>query len=304
MDPYMVQEKQETEGEKDREDQEKKEVMEEDETEEKMEEGEASEKKKPEEDREDEKMEGGGDEETAEASILEPEEGEEEGGEELDPQREEKLLEEDEVGQDSHDGMDSEEILRNFVKSDTTSNSGLDCQSFPDLTINSPKDNMSDDDNYSHTLKSQPPAYDPYSSEIFNESYYYSTKPEGSTLNYQDEPTEYQLTSSITDPPDNVILEAEEQEVEEKEVEEEEQEKEDSTDEDVLFAGEVKVDEKEQEIIVEEEEQEITTEGEGSTGLGGPQVASKDCRTQYKEVIKAQCNPYPYCGQSFRNPKQ
>ena len=303
MDPYMVQEKQETEGEKDREDQEKKEVMEEDETEEKMEEGEASEKKKPEEDREDEKMEGGGEEETAEASILEPEEGEEEGGEELDPQREEKLLEEDEVGQDSHDGMDSEEILRNFVKSDTNSNSGLDCQSFPDLTINSPKDNMSDDDNYSHTLNSQPPAYDPYSSEIFNESYYYSTKPEGSTLNYQDEPTEYQLTSSITDPPDNVILEAEEQEVEEKEVEEEEQEKEDSTDEDVLFAGEVKVDEKEQEIIVEEEKQEITTEGEGSTGLGGPQVASKDCRPKYKEVIKAQCNPYPYCGQSFRNLK-
>ena len=85
-------------------------------------------------------------------------------------------------------------------------------------------------------------------------------------------------------------------------MEEEEQEKEDSMDEDVLFAGEVKVDEKEQEIIVEE--QEITTEGEGSTGLGGPQVASKDCRTQYKEVIKAQCNPYPYCGQSFRNPKQ
>ena len=75
-------------------------------------------------------------------------------------------------------------------------------------------------------------------------------------------------------------------------MEEEEQEKEDSMDEDVLFAGEVKVDEKEQEIIVEEqeiivEEQEITTEGEGSTGLGGPQVASKDCRTQYKEVIRA-----------------
>ena len=169
---------------------------------------------------------------------------------------------------------------------------------------------MSDDENYSHTLNSQPPAYDPYSSEIFNESYYYSTKPEGSTLNYQDEPTEYQITSSITDPHDTVILEAEEQqEVEEKEVEEEEQEKEDSMDEDVLFAGEVKVDEKEREIIVEEqeiivEEQEITTEGEGSTGLGGPQVASKDCRTQYKEVIKAQCNPYPYCGQSFRNPKQ
>ena len=151
MNPLMVQEKQETEGEKDREDQEKKEVMEEDETEEKMEECEDNEKKKPEEGVEDEKMERGEDEETAEASILEPAEGEEEGGEDLDPQREEKLLEEDEVGQDSHDGMDSEEILRNFVYSDTNSNSGLDCQSFPDLTINSPKDNMSDDDNLSHT---------------------------------------------------------------------------------------------------------------------------------------------------------
>ena len=154
---------------------------------------------------------------------------------------------------------------------------------------------MSDDDNLSHTLNSQPPAYDPYSSEIFNESYYYSTKPEGSTLNYQDEPAEYQLTSSIADPHDTAILEAEEQEVEEKEVEEEEQEKEqekgDSTDEDVLFAGEVKVDEKEQEIFVEEEEiiveeRGITTEGEGGAGLGGQQVANKDCRTKYKEVTK------------------
>ena len=201
MNPFMVQEKQETEGEKDREDQEKKEVMEEDENEEKMEEGEASEKKKPEEDREDEKMEGGGDEETAEASILEPEEGEEEGGEELDPQREEKLLEEDEVGQDSQDGMNSEEILRNFVYSDTYINPGLECQSFPDLTINSPKDNMSDDDNLSHTLNSQPPAYDPYSSQISNESYY-----------YQEEPAEYQLSSSIAEPHDSDILEVEEQE--------------------------------------------------------------------------------------------
>ena len=289
----MVQEKKgdiDTEGEKAREDQEKKEDMED---EEKMEEGEASEKKKPEEDEEDEEMEGGEEEETADASILEPEEGEEEGGEELDLQGEEKLLMEEEVGQDSHEGMDSEEILRNFVNSDPNSKSGQEYQSFPELTINSPKDNMSDDDNYSHTQNSQPHAYDPYSSEIFNESYYYSTKPDGSTLNYQDEPTEYQLTSSITDPPDDVILDAEEQEVEEQEVEEQEQEKEDSTDQDVLFAGEVKVDEKEQEIIVEEKEQEITTEGEGSTGLGGPQVASKDCRTKYKEVTKAQCNPCP-----------
>ena len=295
MNPFVVQEKQETEGEKDREEQEKKEVMEEDEdeTEEKMEEGEASERKKPEEDEEEEKMEGGEDEERAEASYLEPEEGEEEGGEEVDPQREEKLLEEDEVGQESHDDMDSEEILRNFVKSDNTSNSGLDCQSFPDLTINSPKDNLSDDENNSHTLNSQTHAYDPYSSEIFNESYNYSTKPEGSTLNYQDEPTESELTSSITDPHDTVILEAEEQqEVEEKEAEEEEQEKEDSMEEEVLYTGEVRVDEKEQEIIVEEEEiiveeKGITTEGGGRAGLGGRQVANKDCRTQYKEVTKA-----------------
>ena len=293
MNPFMVQEKQGTEEEKDREEQEKKEPMEEDkdETEEKMEEEEPGERKKPEEDEEEEKMEGE-DEERAEASYLEPEEGEEEGGEEVDPQREEKLLEEDEVGQESHDDMDSEEILRNFVKSDNTSNSGLDCQSFPDLTINSPKDNLSDDENNSHNLNSQTLAYDPYSSEIFNESYNYSTKPEGSTLNYQDEPTESELTSSITDPHDTVILEADEQqEVEEKEAEEEEQEKEDSMDEDVLYAGEVKVDEKEQEIIVEEEEiimeeKEITTEGGGRAGLGGRQVANKDCRTQYKEVTK------------------
>ena len=284
MDPFMVQEKQETEGEKDREDQEKKEVMEEDETEEKMEECEDSEKKKPEEDMEDEEVEGGGDEETAEASILEPAEGEEEGVEDLDPQREEKLLEEDEVGQDSHDGMNSEEILRNFVYSDTYSNPGLECQSFPDLTINSPKDNMSDDDNLSHTLNSQPPAYDPYSSQISNESYY-----------YQEEPAEYQLSSSIAEPYDSDILEVKEQETKEKEVEEERQEKEkeereDSMDEDVICDGEVK---KEKENIVGEEKQEIATGGERSTGLDGSQVATKDCRTKYQEVIKAQCNTYP-----------
>ena len=286
MDPYMVQEKQETEGEKDREDQEKKEVMEEDETEEKMEEGEASEKKKPEEDREDEKMEGGGDEETAEASILEPEEGEEEGGEELDPQREEKLLEEDEVGQDSQDGMNSEEVLRNLVYSDPNINPGLDCQSFPDLTINSPKDNMSDDDNLSHTLNSQPPEYDPYSSQISNESYY-----------YQDEQAEYQLSSSTAEPHDSDILEVEDQEMKEKEVVEERQEKEQvkegSMDEDVIFEGVVRMDEKKEENIVGEEEKETTTGGERNTGLVGPQVATKDCRTKYQEVIKAQLNRYP-----------
>ena len=76
-------------------------------------------------------------------------------------------------------------------------------------------------------------------------------------------------------------------------MEEQEQEKEDSMDPDVLFAGEVKVDEKEQEITVEEKEQEITVEEGGSTGLGGPQMASKDCRAKYKEVTKTQCNPGP-----------
>ena len=284
MNPPMVQEKQETEGEKDREDQEKKEVMEEDETEEKMEECEDNEKKKPEEYGEDEEMERGEDEEAVDASILEAAEDEEEGGEELDPQREEKLLEEDEVGQDSHDGMNSEEILRNFVKSDPYMNPGLDWQSFPDLTINSPKDNMSDDDNLSHTLNSQPPVYDPYSSQISNESYY-----------YQEEPAEYQLSSSIAEPYDSDILEVKEQETKEKEVEEERQEKEkeereDSMDEDVICDGEVK---KEKENIVGEEKQEIATGGERSTGLDGSQVATKDCRTKYQEVIKAQCNTYP-----------
>ena len=85
--------------------------------------------------------------------------------------------------------------------------------------------------------------------------------------------------------------------MEEKEVEEErqekEQEKEDSMDGDVLFAGEVKKDEKKKENIVGEEKQEITTGGERNTGLDGPQVATKDCRTKYQEVIKAQRNPYP-----------
>ena len=284
MNPPMVQEKQETEGEKDREDQEKKEVMEEDEIEEKMEECEDNEKKKPEEDVEDEEMERGGDEEAAEASILEAAEDEEDEGEDLDPQREEKLLEEDEVGQDSQDGMNSEEVLRNFVYSDPNINPGLDCQSFPDLTINSPKDNMSDDDNLSHTLNSQPPAYDPYSSQISNESYY-----------YQEEPAEYQLSSSIAEPYDSDILEVKEQETKEKEVEEERQEKEkeereDSMDEDVICDGEVK---KEKENIVGEEKQEIATGGERSTGLDGSQVATKDCRTKYQEVIKAHRNPYP-----------
>ena len=284
MNPPMVQEKQETEGEKDRKDQEKKEEMEEDETEEKMEECEDSEKKRPEEDGEDEEMERGGDEEAAEASILEAAEDEEDEGEDLDPQREEKLLEEDEVGQDSQDGMNSEEVLRNFVYSDPNINPGLDCQSFPDLTINSPKDNMSDDDNLSHTLNSQPPVYDPYSSQISNESYY-----------YQEEPAEYQLSSSIAEPYDSDILEVKEQETKEKEVEEERQEKEkeereDSMDEDVIYDGEVK---KEKENIVGEEKQEIATGGERSTGLDGSQVATKDCRTKYQEVIKAQCNTYP-----------
>ena len=83
----------------------------------------------------------------------------------------------------------------------------------------------------------------------------------------------------------------------EKEVEEErrekEQEKEVRMDEDVIYEGELKMVEKEQENIVGEEKQEITTGGERNTGLDGPQVATKDCRTKYQEVIKAQRNPYP-----------
>ena len=250
------------EEEKDHEDQEKKEVIED---EEKMEEGEASGKKKTEEDQEDENMEGEEDEETADVSILEPVPGEEEGGEELDIQKEEQLLMEDEVGQEFHGGMDSEETLRNFV------NSEHEYQSFPELNIKSPKVNMSDDDDYSQTQNSQAHAYDSYSSEIFNESYYYSTKPnDGSTLNCQDESTEHLQTSSITDPPDEPILEAEEQEVEEQE-----QEVEEDADPEVLCVGVVRMEEKEQEITVEEG---------GSKGLGGPPMASKDCRPEYREV--------------------
>ena len=246
------------------EDQEKKEANED---EEKMEEEETSGRKKKEEDNEDENMEKGEDEETADVSILEPVEGEEEGGEEPDIQTEEHLLMDDEV-------MDSEEILRNFVSSEH------ECQSFPDLTIQSPKDNMSDDDELNQTQNSQANAYDPYSSEIFNESCYYSTKPnDGSTLNYQDESSEHLQTSSITDPHDDPILEAEEQEVEELE-----QEVEVSADSEVLVVGEVKMKEKEQESNVEEG---------GSKDLGGPSVASKDYRPEYKEVIKNRCNYDP-----------
>ena len=286
MDPATVQEKQDTEGEKDLSDQEKKEVMEEDETGEKMEECEDIEEKKPEECEGDEEMEKGEDEEAAEASMLEVAEDEEDGGEELDPQGAEKLLEEDEVEQDSYDGTNSEEFLRNFVNSDPQINPGSSGQGFPDLNINSPKDNMSDDDNLSHTLNSQPPEYDPYSSQISNESYY-----------YQDEQAEYQLSSSIAEPHDSDILEVEEQKMKEKEVVEERQEKEQvkegSMDEDVIFEGVVRMDEKKQENIVGEEEKEITTGGERNTGLVGPQVATKDCRTKYQEVIKAPRNPYP-----------
>ena len=290
MDPHVVQEMQETEEEKDREEQEKKETMEEDgedETEEQMEEDGASERREPEEDGEEEKMEGGEGEERAEDSYLEPEEGEEEGEEEVDPERVENLLEEEEVGQENHD-MDSEDILRNFVKSDNTSTSGLGFQSFPELTINSPKDNMSDDENNCHTL-----AYDPYSSDNFNECYNYSTKPDGSTPIYQDEPAECVITSSITDPHDTLNLGAEEeQEVEEQEGEQEEQEKKDSEDEEVICTGVVKAIEKEQEVFEEEkevimEEQVIIQEGEGRAGLDGREVDHKDCRPQYKEVTKA-----------------
>ena len=259
MNPVTVQEKQETEGEKDRRDQEKKEVLEEDETGEKMEECEDNEKRKPEEYGGDEEMEKGEDEEAAEASILEVAEDEEDGGEELDTQRAEKLLEEDEVGQDSHDGISSEDILRNFVNSDPYMNPGLGGQGFPDLTINSPKDNMSDDVNISHTLNSQSPVYDPYNSQISNESYF-----------YQEDQPEYQLMSSKAEPHDPDIQSVEEEE--EKEVEEVEQEKElmkeDDMDEDVICDG------------------EVTRDG-GEVGLAGLQVTTKDNRKEYREVITA-----------------
>ena len=256
-----MQEKQDTEGEKDLSDQEKKEVMEEDETGEKMEECEDIEKKKPEEYEGDEEMEKEEDEEAAEASMLEVAEDEEDGGEELDPQGAEKLLEEDEVGQDSYDGTNSEEFLRNFVNSDPHMNPGLSGQGFPDLNINSPKDNTSDDDNISHALNSQSPVYDPYNSQISNESYF-----------YQEDQPEYQLISSKAEPHDPDILRVEEEEMKEKEVEEVEQEKElikeDDMDEDVICDG------------------EVTRDG-GEVGLAGLQVTTKDNRKEYQEVIIA-----------------
>ena len=256
-----MQEKQDTEGEKDRSDQEKKEVMEEDETGEKMEECEDIEEKKPEEYEGDEEMEKGEDEEAAEASMLEVAEDEEDGGEELDPQGAEKLLEEDEVGQDSYDGTNSEEFLRNFVNSDPHMNPGLSGQGFPDLNINSPKDNTSDDVTISHALNSQSPVYDPYNSQISNESYF-----------YQEDQPEYQLISSKAEPHNPDILRVEEEEIEEKEVEEVEQEKElikeDDMDEDVICDGEV-------------------TRDDGEVGLAGLQVTTKDNRKEYQEVITA-----------------
>ena len=260
-----MQEKQDKEGEKDLSDQEKKEVMEEDETGEKMEECEDIEKKKPEEYEGDEEMEKGEDEEAAEASMLEVAEDEEDGGEELDPQGAEKLLEEDEVGQDSYDGINSEEFLRNYVNSDPDKNQGSSGQGFPDLNINSPKDNMSDDVTISHALNSQSPVYDPYNSQISNESYF-----------YQEDQPEYQLISSKAEPHDPDILGVEEEEMKEKEVEEAKQEKEqikeDNMDEDVICDGEVNRD-------------------SGELGLAGLQVTTKDYRTEYQEVIKAPRNP-------------
>ena len=65
------------------------------------------EKEKKEVDQEDEKMGEGEDEEAEDASILEPEEGEDEGGEELDFLRENQLLKDDEVGQELLGEMDS-----------------------------------------------------------------------------------------------------------------------------------------------------------------------------------------------------
>ena len=261
MDPATVQEKQDTEGEKDLSDQEKKEVMEEDETGEKMEECEDIEEKKPEECEGDEEMEKGEDEEAAEASMLEVAEDEEDGGEELDPQGAEKLLEEDEVEQDSYDGTNSEEFLRNFVNSDPHMNPGLSGQGFPDLNINSPKDSTSDDVTISHALNSQSPAYDPYNSQISNESYF-----------YQEDQPEQQLISSKAEQHNPDIQRVEEEEMEEKEIEEVEQEKElikeDDMDEDVICDGEV-------------------TRDDGEVGLAGLQVTTKDNRKEYQEVITA-----------------
>ena len=138
--------------------------------EEKMEE-ETIEKEKKEVDQEDEKMGDGEDEEAADASILEPEKGEDEGGEELDFQRENQLLRDDEVGQELLGEMDSEVILRDFVDSDFDSQ----YQSFPDPNIESPKDYMSDDDDNNQIKNIQAHSYDSYSGEISIESYYHST---------------------------------------------------------------------------------------------------------------------------------
>ena len=56
--------------------------------------------------------------------------------------------------------LDSEEYLRNYVNSDLRNNSEHEYQSFPGLNIESPKDNMSDDDDSSQILNSQAHAND------------------------------------------------------------------------------------------------------------------------------------------------
>ena len=265
MNPFVVQEKEgdvNMEEEKDHEDKEEKGGNED---EEKMEEEDGSVRKKTERDQDDEVMGEEEDEETEDTSILEPEPGEEEGGEEVDTQKEDQLLMEDEVGQDLHDGMDSEEYLRNYVNSDLGNNPEYEYQSFPESNIESPKDNMSDDDDSSQILNSQAHANDSYSSEISNKSNYYSTKPnDGSTINSQDESIEHLQTSSITEPPEvEVILEVEEQEEEE------------GADPEVLCVGEV---------TVEEKEQETTGEEGGSKGRGDHPMANTDWRPEYREV--------------------
>ena len=276
----------ETEGERTREDQEETEGVED---EEKMEEDETDEKKRIEENEEDEEMGGGEEEEEADASILDPEEGEEEeeGGEELDLQGEEQLLKEEEVGQDRMEGTDSEDVLRNFINSDSNNSEQIN-QRFPEQNINSPKDYMSDDNNQSHQQNSQQNAFDPYNSNIFNKSYYYSTKPDGCTIYNQGEE---QLMSSTSDPPDTILearepdeekQEEEEQEVEE--VEEKEQEMEDNADTDVIYAGEAMADAKEKEVTIEEKKEEASTEVRGGAEPGGPLMAGRDCRAKYKEV--------------------
>ena len=95
MNPFKVQERKEEDV-----DMEEEQVKQDNSGDEEKMEEDTIEKEKKEVDQEDEKMGEGEDEEAEDASILEPEEGEDEGGEELDFQRENQLLRDDEVGQE------------------------------------------------------------------------------------------------------------------------------------------------------------------------------------------------------------